>query len=196
MIESDPVKLSAFHSDEELLARLREGDEKAFIEIYERFWYKMYLIAYQRLRKKELAREMVQNLFLKLWEKRHELQIRQLENYLFVSIRHAVIDHINARLVADHYREYCSVFAAIKEETTERMVAFNEVSNALEEGLTKLPEKSQQVFRLSRLDHWPLDKIARHLALSEKTVQYHLTRSLKFLRSYLKEFTFLLFLFS
>jgi RNA polymerase sigma-70 factor (family 1) len=196
LIENDPVKLPAFHSDEELLIRLREGDEKAFIEIYERFWYKMYLMAYQRLRKKELARELVQNLFLKLWEKRHSLQIRQLENYLFVSIRHAIIDHINARLVADHYREYCSVFAAVKEETTARMVAFDEVSNALEEGLTRLPEKSQQVFRLSRLDHWPVDKIARHLALSEKTVQYHLTRSLKFLRAYLKEFTFLLFLFN
>jgi len=184
------MKPDSFHSDDKLMQRLREGDKQAFIEIYEKFWYKIFLIAYQRLRKKELAQELVQNLFLKIWEKRSSLQIRNIESYLFVSIRHAIIDHINAELLATHYNEYCSIFSAVKEETTERMVAFDEVSNALEEGLNMLPEKSQQVFRLSRLNNWPIDKIARHLALSEKTVQYHLTRSLKFLRTYLKEFTF------
>lgn len=189
------MKPSSLHNDDNLMERLREGDEKAFIEIYEKFWYRIFLIAYQRLREKEVARELVQNLFLKIWEKRASLQIRNIESYLFVSIRHTIIDHINTRLVVSHYHEYCSVFSALEEETTERMVAFDEVSDALEEGLNQLPEKSQQVFRLSRLNNWPIDKIARHLALSEKTVQYHLTRSLKFLRTYLKEFTFSLFLF-
>jgi RNA polymerase sigma-70 factor (ECF subfamily) len=184
------MKPSSFRSDDELLKELRQGNEKAFIEIYEKFWYKIFLIAYQRLHKKELAQELVQNLFLKIWEKRLSLQIRNIEGYLFVSIKHAIIDHINAELALNNYHEYCSIFSTVKEETTEKMVAFDEVSNALEEGLNRLPEKSQQVFRLSRLSNWPIDKIARHMDLSEKTVQYHLTRSIKFLRTYLKEFTF------
>lgn len=191
------MKVSSYQNDEELLEALRNGDENAFNEIYERFWYRIFLAAYQRLRKKELAQEMVQNLFLKLWEKRASLQIRQLEHYLFASIRHAIIDHINAQLVVNNYREYYTAFTKVEEETTDRMVALDEVSEALEEALTRLPEKSQEVFRLSRLNHWPVDKIANHLDLSTKTVQYHLTKSLKFLRAHLKEFTvsFLAFLF-
>jgi len=169
---------------------LRAGDERSFNEIYERYWYKIFLVAYQRLRRKEPAQELVQNLFLKLWERRTTLQIRHIENYLFVSIRHAIIDHINRQLVANHYKDYVSLYTVLKEETTDRMVALDEVSDALEKGLTQLPIKSQQVFRLSKLNNWPTERIAQYLDLSEKTVQYHLTKSLKYLRTHLKEFTF------
>lgn len=178
-----------------LLSNLAKGDEKAFVEIYNKYWYRIFLAAYQRVRKKEVAEELVQNLFLKLWEKRGTIEIRQIENYLYTSIRHAVLDYIDAQLTVNNYLSYCKVFRTVKEETTQHMIALNEVSGAIEEGLTKLPQKSREVFTLSRLNHWSVEKIADHLHLSEKTVQYHLTKSLKFLRSYLKEFTYLLLCF-
>jgi RNA polymerase sigma-70 factor (family 1) len=186
------LETQANHTDDRLLECLRNGDATAFAKIYRKYWYKIFSIAYQRVHEKEIAQELTQNLFLKLWEKRASLNIQKLESYLFVSIKHAVIDHIHSQLVVNNYREYCRVFSLLEEETTERMVALDEITDALEEGLTKLPEKSSEVFRLSRLNHWPVDKIASHLDLSEKTVRYHLTKSLKFLRTHLKEFTFFL----
>lgn len=186
------------HDNEELLLlQLAEGNEHAFVAIYDLYWEKIFLIAYRRLKSKEIAEELVQNLFLKLWEKRASLKILQLEHYLHKSIRNAVLDYIDSQIVSNSYRTYWKFFGKSKEDTTDQMVALGEVSSAIEEGLSKLPQKSQEVFKLSRLDHWPTVKIAEHLHLSEKTVQYHLTKSLKFMRAYLKEFIFsLLLLFS
>ena len=60
--------LTATHQDEELLLKdLREGSEEAFLKIYEAYWYKVFLIAYKRLGKKDIAEELTQDLFLKLW---------------------------------------------------------------------------------------------------------------------------------
>lgn len=189
------MKLLKSYSEGQLVNALKTGDEVAFNIVYERYWYRMFLLAYQRIHKKEPAQEMVQNLFMKLWEKRASLDITDLDGYLYGSMKHAVIDYIRAQLVASNYIQYRTTNFSNTEETTERMVALDDVSEALEAGITKLPEKSQQVFRLSRLNNWPTDKIASHLNLSEKTVQYHLTKSLKFLRTYLREFTYSIFIY-
>ncbi len=183
------LRLQKNYSDKQLINALQQGDVAAFNKIYELFWYRLFLVAYQRLRQKEVARELVQNLFMKLWEKRESLIIDDLNGYLYGAMKYAVIDYIRSQLVANKYIQHRTTAQNGIEETTERMVAFDDISEALEEGIMKLPEKCQQVFRLSRLNNWPTDKIASHLNLSEKTVQYHLTKSLKFLRRYLREFT-------
>jgi len=175
--------------DKILLHRLLQGDEQAYIETYDRYWYKLFLSSYRRTRNKAVAEELVQNLFLKLWEKRGTLAISQLENYLFSSIRNATIDFLNKEMVAGKYLQHQKVFLSLEGNTTEEMVELNILEEEMEKGLQALSGKSETVFRLHRIDNWPVDKIARHLNLSEKTVHYHLTRSVKFIRSYLQEFT-------
>ncbi|MEX1238249.1 MAG: sigma-70 family RNA polymerase sigma factor [Cyclobacteriaceae bacterium] len=175
--------------DKILLHRLLQGDEQAFIETYGRYWYKLFLSSYRRTRNKAVAEEIVQNLFLKLWEKRGTLAIGRLENYLFSSIRNATIDFLNKQMVADKYLEHQKVYLYLEGNTTEEMVELDNLEEEIEKGLQALSGKSEKVFRLRRMDHWPVEKIALHLNLSEKTVHYHLTRSTKFIRSYLQEFT-------
>lgn len=179
---------------DDLLENLRLGDEDAFLKIYETYWYKVYSVAYKRLHDKAISEELTQDLFLKLWEKRAQLRIEQLENYLVTSIKHAVIDHIQSGIVADKYIAHYKAFIAVNNNATEEIVNFAELSDAIEKGLEQLPEKSQEVFRLSRLSHLPAHKIAERLNLSEKTVGYHLTKSVKFMQAYLREHTYLCFL--
>ena len=188
--------MMSIHSgnDKALLHRFRQGDETAFIQIYDRYWYKLFLSSYRRIRDKSAAEELVQNLFLKLWEKRGSLIINQLENYLFSSIRNATIDYLNKQMVADKYVEHYKSYASLESNSTEEMVELNNLQEAIDRGLQTLSGKSEKVFRLHKMDHWPVEKIARHLHLSEKTVHYHLTRSVKFIRSYLQEFTLTLLL--
>lgn len=183
--------LNTAYTEEELLIALHEGDEEAFLKIYDQYWYRVFAIAYKRLKKKEIAEELTQDLFLKLWEKRMHLKLCKLENYLFVSIKNSVIDHINSGLVANKYIDHYKAFVEINCNTTQNIVAFDDLSEAIEKGLKKLPTKSQQAFRLNRLNNWAPDQIAKHLNLSEKTVGYHLTKSLKFMRSYLREYLLL-----
>jgi RNA polymerase sigma-70 factor (ECF subfamily) len=183
------------NDEDKIVKAINEGDEEAFIKIYELYWYMVFSIAYKRLGKKEIAKELTQDLFLKLWEKRCELKPQKISNYLCVSIKNAVIDHIHSRLVADKYIDFYKTLGESKSSATEDVVEFDDLSEAIERGLSKLPTKTQEVFKLSRLDSWPSDKIARHLNLSEKTVGYHLTKSLKFMRSYLREYLLMGFLF-
>jgi len=176
------------YNEEEILKALREGDEEAFLKIYETYWYKVFLIAYKRLGKKDIAEELTQDLFLKLWEKRQSLKPQKIGNYLSVSIRNSVIDHIHSGLVANKYVDFYKTYAELSAKDTEDAVEFDELSEAIEKGLSKLPVKTQEVFKLSRLNHWSSEKIAKHLNLSEKTVGYHLTKSLKYMRTYLREY--------
>lgn len=180
--------------DKILLHRFLQGDEHAFIETYDRYWYKLFLSSYRRTRNKAIAEEIVQNLFLKLWEKRGTLAIAQLENYLFSCIRNATIDYLNKQMVADKYLEHQKVYSSMQGNTTEEMVDVDNLEEEIEKGLQALSGKSEEVFRLHRMHQWPVEKIAQHLHLSEKTVHYHLTRSVKFIRSYLQEFTLVILL--
>src|SRR5688500_7179146 len=175
--------------DKVLLHRFLQGDEQAFVETYDRYWYKLFLSSYRRTRNKDVAEEIVQNLFLKLWEKRGTLAIGQLENYLFSSVRNATIDFLNKQMVADKYLEHQKTYLSLEGNTTEEMVGLDNLEEEIEKGLQALSGKSETVFRLHRMGQWPVGKIALHLNLSEKTVHYHLTRSMKFIRSYLQEFT-------
>lgn len=180
--------------DENLVKRLRAGDNLAFVDIYEKYWHKVFHIAYRRVSEKEVAKELTQDLFLKLWEKRKKIEIDKLENYLVTAIKNAVINHIESQLVANRYLIYYKSFVSLQNLTTENSINFNELSEAVEKGLANLPEKSRVVFRLNKLDHWPVEKVALHLHLSEKTVGYHLTKSVKFMRIFLKEYTLAAFL--
>jgi RNA polymerase sigma-70 factor (ECF subfamily) len=175
------------------LFRFADGDEKSFTEIYKHYWYRLFLSSYRRIKDKAAAEELVQDLFLKLWQKRGELRIEQLEKYLFSSIRNATIDYISKEMVAGKYLEYQKVFASREANVTEQMVALNDLEEALERGLHSLSGKSEKIFRLYRMDKWPVEKIAHHFGLSKKTVLYHVTRSQKFIRSYLQQFTLILF---
>ena len=173
-----------------------DDDEEAFLKIYDEYWYKVFLIAYKRLGKKDIAEELTQDLFLKLWEKRHILKPQNISGYLFVAIKNSVIDHIHAGLVANKYLDFHKTFRALSSTDTQNIVEFDDLAQAIEQGLIKLPSKTQEVFKLSRLESWSLDKIARHLHLSEKTVGYHLTKSLKFMRAYLREYLLTILLFT
>jgi RNA polymerase sigma-70 factor (family 1) len=183
------------HNENKTVKAFSDEDEEAFLKIYEEYWYRVFLIAYKRLGNKDIAEELTQDLFLKLWEKRHSLKPQNIGSYLFVAIKNSVIDHIHSGLVANKYLHFYKTFGELYSTATQNIVEFDDLAQAIEKGLTRLPKKTQEVFKLSRLESWSLDKIARHLHLSEKTVGYHLTKSLKFMRAYLREYLLMISLF-
>jgi RNA polymerase sigma-70 factor (family 1) len=180
---------SAFTTSEiELIDNLIQGDRNSFTIIYKKYWYKLYLIAYRKLKDREIAEELVQEIFVGLWEKRSNSGIQSLERYLVCAMKYAVIDHIRCQITRNKYLEYYRAFVETDQSETEELIAMNDLASSLEIGLNSLPDKSQEVFRLSRMESWPVYKIASHLHLSEKGVEYHITKSLKTLRIVLKDF--------
>jgi RNA polymerase sigma-70 factor (ECF subfamily) len=170
-----------------LIEGLKAGNEEAFTAVYKEYWYRMFLVAYRKLQHREVAEEIIQDIFTRLWKEREKLQISSLGYYLFSAVRYEVIDHIRTQGSENKYLDYYKSFSSFEDCTTEDAIAFNDLSRTVEEGLDILPEKSKEIFKLHRLENWPVAKIARHFQLSEKAVEYHITKATKSMRIYLRD---------
>ena len=183
-------------SDEGLLNRLLNGDQEAFEDIFVRYWYQLFKVANARIKSREEAEEIVQDIFASLWKNRSTLLISNLPNYLFSSVRKGVISKIRSKLVHQKYRNYYLKFFPTYSMDTDDTVEFDELSSAIENALLRLPEKSQQVFRLNRLQGLSIPEISETLKMPRRTIEHHLTKSLRALRIHLKDYMlFLLIIF-
>ncbi|GAB3262388.1 RNA polymerase sigma-70 factor [Larkinella harenae] len=178
--------MNAGITDEKLVDALSEGNTQAFGEIYNRYWYKLFCVAYHETGSREDAEELVHDLFESLWNKRHQALIRHLSSYLVVSIKHLSTNYIKSKITRRRYQEYLILHELRQSEITDDAVNYSDLSKAIEEVMKKLPEKTCQVFTLSRFENQPVKDIARRLNLSEKAVEYHITKSLKVLQEQLK----------
>ncbi len=100
----------------------------------------------------EEAEEIVQNIFSTLWEKRHALEITNLSIYLQISVRNRVVNRIRQKITQRKYWEYYKKFIPVANEETGDAVLYNDLSESVQRAIQKLPHKSQQVFRLSRIE--------------------------------------------
>jgi len=174
-------------SEQDLIEGLRAGDRNAFTAIYQEYWYRMFVVAQRKLQNRELAEELIQDIFTRLWKERETIRITQLDYYLFSAVRYEVIDQIRAVGRQNNYIQYYHAFRSFEDLNTENTVALNDLIGMIDKGLEILPDKSREVFQLSRLENWSVQKIALHMGLSEKAVEYHLTKATKSIRIYLKE---------
>ena len=90
-------------SDSELLNSMIEGDDCAFQEIYRRYWYKLYMATKRKLIFEEDAQEIVQDIFVDLWERRSQVQIKELSSFLFSAVKYSILNHIRTRIVRERY---------------------------------------------------------------------------------------------
>jgi len=178
----------AEHSENEhLITSLQQGSEEAFTVIYQRYWYKMFLVAYRKLQDKAAAEEIIQDIFLRLWKERNTAKINNLDYYLFSAVRYEVISQIRSNVSRGTYAGNASDFDSLSECNTENQMALKELLSQIEKGLHDLPEKSGEIFRLYKLENWSINRIATHFDLSEKAVEYHLTKATKSVRNHLKQ---------
>ncbi|MBO2011041.1 sigma-70 family RNA polymerase sigma factor [Hymenobacter negativus] len=175
-------------SDADLLTALYSDDEGSFAEIYQRYCYRLFTLAYQKLKSRETAEELVQDLFENLWNRRANHEIQQLEQYLFSALRYRIINYIKMQQVRSGYELYRRLHTSEADSTTENALALNELSAALRASVQRLPAKTREIFQLSRLEQYSVAEISGRVHLSEKAVEYHLTKSLKLLRIYLRDF--------
>lgn len=178
-------------TDDELIVLFKEGCESAFREIYSRYWKGVFQVAYKKVHHKELAEELTQNLFVELWRKRESVIIVSITNYLFGSLKYSIINHYKSQLVRAKYQDHLKTHNNDRVDNTDYLLMLNELSDALNEGIARLPKKTGEVFKLSRMEHYSVKEISRELNISEKAVEYHITQSLKSMRFHLKDYLFL-----
>ncbi|SDN00255.1 RNA polymerase sigma-70 factor [Siphonobacter aquaeclarae] len=169
-------------TDEQLVDFLQQGQKKAFEEVYNRYWYTLYGVAYQSTGTREEAEELVHDLFENLWNRRESLVIRHLGSYLVVAIKHLATNYIKSKITHRKYQEYLILNEIRQSYSTQEILDFEDLSEAVEEVMKRLPERTSEIFRMSRFENQSVKDIANRFNLSEKAVEYHITKSLKVLK--------------
>lgn len=171
------------HSDDELLAFLKLDELGAFKEIYGRYWKKMFGEAYKRLKSKELAEELVQEIFTNFWLRRNDLKVNtNIGGYLHLAIYNGVVDLYRKELIKEKYKASFKIVHSELDTSTEDSILLKDLAYDIETKVSHLPDKCRSVYELSRNEHKSNKEIAMYLGISEKTVENHLTKALKRLR--------------
>jgi RNA polymerase sigma-70 factor (family 1) len=166
---------------------------RAFDFLYQKYFSKLYGAVYKRLQNRELTEEVVQELFISLWERRTVLSISTtIEAYLFSSVKYLVIAQYKKNNLFEKYSNSLNP-EANDDNFTEQAVAFDELNTAYQNALKLLPERCREVFLLKRTG-LSQREISEKMDISEKTVENQMTKALKILREALSDYTVLIVL--
>lgn len=177
-------------SDAQHIEELRVGNKAVFEVVYKNHFDALYRYAYSILRDEYQSEEMVQNVFLKIWEKKDELAIQtSLKAYLFRSVYNACLNWIQHQKVKQQYETHTThVMNNVKPENPIQVSQYKSLQEALHKAMDELPEQCRTVFQMSRFGELKYREIASELNISEKTVENHMSKALKLLRLKLADF--------
>ncbi|REL38069.1 RNA polymerase sigma-70 factor [Rhodohalobacter sp. SW132] len=161
-------------NDTKLVQKIIEGSEEAFREIYWLYCDQLHRLAFQFLRDQQLAEDAVQDIFLKLWNQRHQLdENRSIKGFLLISLKNHVLNllKINKRRILRQF-EYSRINTN-KVNETDGAVICSELHSLIEHCLENLPVAKRRVYELKRVGDFSNKEIASELGLSENTVKSH-----------------------
>lgn len=174
-------------NDTILIQKISEGCEKAFREIYDRYHVQMFYIAKKYLKDAGMSEDAVQDIFVKVWQKRRELvHVNSIKSYLFTMVRNHVLN-----MLRDRKSELTSI-SSVKEEKlpaknpTEEKLQYSEYETVLRKGVSELSGRKREVFELRTIKGLTNSEVAEHLQIHVRTVKTHYYNSSKFIRTYLK----------
>ncbi|WP_217603328.1 RNA polymerase sigma-70 factor [Chitinophaga sp. GbtcB8] len=167
-------------TDADLIMSLREGNGDAFAEIYTRYWKPLLAIAYNHSRDKIIAEEIVQEVFIGLWNRRNELYIDNINAYLATAVRLSVFKQYVRQKRRDQIKEQAAgpALSTWDEEKIYTRFLQQHINGIVE----VLPEKCRLVFKLSRDEGLSIPEVAQRMGIAEKTAEAHLTKALKVLK--------------
>lgn len=182
-------------SDEDLLKLVSQGDQNAFGIIFEKYWKRLYSYAYRIYREEEICEDVVQEIFISLWNNSQNILILNLEAYLLKSVKYKISNHIRSlKFTKDHLDVLEGIIVSQKSIND---VEYKEFESGIMEKINKLSPKCREVFVLSRIEYLSNSEIAARLNLSIHTVEKHISNALKELRgnlNVLKYYTLLIVL--
>ena len=176
------MEIARDFSELDCLRRLKQDDERAFDALFRHYSALVYRFAYSYLKSRPEAEEIVQECFLKIWEKRQQLHDDvPLKGYLFTTAHHAILNQLRRQ---GHHLRYQAHTATQEPSLVDNGVEFTELEGLYRTALEQLPPKRREIFILSRQQGLSYPEIAAQLNLSVKTVEAQMSHALKFLRTY------------
>ncbi|MGM9508105.1 RNA polymerase sigma-70 factor [Larkinella sp. GY13] len=162
-----------------------KADSAAFAELHARFSGKLYALAYRKTGDSDAAEDLVQDLFVTLWVQREALSIdKTVQVYLFSALKNRIISYLRKQILHKSVsldEVYSEVQVSHSANVVQEWIQVREVQEVYLRELKNLPEKSREVFELSR-SGLANKEIAEQLGLAEKTIEFHISKCLRVLR--------------
>lgn len=172
------------YSDEALFQMVINDNQHAYTEIYNRYSYLLHSHAFIKLQNREEAKDVVQELFVTLWDKRHLIQLESnLSGYLYRTLRNKTLNIIAHKKVHAAHELSLQLFLDNQPVPADYQTRDKQLTLLIESEIQSLPKKMREIFILSRKEHLSHKEISKKLNLSEKTVKNQINNALKVLRS-------------
>ncbi|MGN6438886.1 MAG: RNA polymerase sigma factor [Agriterribacter sp.] len=181
------LHLEPLHNEPILLDQLSNSSEQAFRGVYDAYSGAIYAVAMRHLKEAHLAEDIVQTVFLKVWESRATLKdIRHFSSWLFTISRNTIISTLRKQGSHETYRNYLKTRSEVYAESPEAVCIKRDIRCLIEQAVTELSPQQRLAFQLQRDEGLSYDAIGERMGIATNTVRAHLYRANQFIRSYLQ----------
>jgi len=169
-----------------LLKGLKRSDHECFQQLFNQYSQPLYRFALSYLKSEQAAEDVVQEVFYKVWKKRKDIDTgKSFQSYLFTIALNAIRKQFNKLAGSNQLKHDLLISFSQNKNTFDNKEDFQELLNKLEEFINRMPEKRRAIFRRKKLEGKSHKEIAGEFSITTKTVEYHITEAMKFLK---KEF--------
>ncbi|QDH81345.1 RNA polymerase sigma-70 factor [Echinicola soli] len=168
------------YSDDQLFQKVRQGDHLAFDRLFDRYWKRLFEYAFKMLQDREQAEDVVQEVFVQLWENAPQREIRHLSGYFFRAVKYQVANTIRNQKWNIGWEDVEQKDLFVDEGDQPDITA---IYDLLEKRIEQLPPKCKEVFYLNKKEGYTAKEIAAALNISRRTVEAHLQKALKSLKT-------------
>ena len=175
----------------ESLQPINLNDESSLEQIFRQYWTKLYIYAFNVLGEREICEDIVQEIFVNLWTKRQDIQIYDLNSYLYQSVKYQIFNHFRR---SKYEKELFKRFELINTEyKIDEIYEKKEMKVHIKNVVSRLPEQRRLIFQMSRYEGLSNREISENLNISLQTVKNQISESLKYIRKSLNNFYQLFF---
>lgn len=179
-------------SDNELCRLLKEGDHRAFLEVYDRYSPLLQQHAHRRITEKQEVEDVLQELFSHLWERRHSMTIEaNLPGYLYKALRNRILNHFARKKTQEAHLLSLANHMELAASPADHHLRENELALLIQQEIDALPPKMRKVFLLHRSGELTYKQIAEKTGTSDHTIATQIKTALRILRERLKAYRWL-----
>ncbi|HEY8387712.1 MAG TPA: sigma-70 family RNA polymerase sigma factor [Parasegetibacter sp.] len=174
------------HNEKILLQRVAEGDQESYRLLYKKYWDQMFANALHFTKSPELAKDLTQEIFLKIWMLRARLkEVENFESFLYRTAKNMIVDELRRLLRIKSHQEFLYAYFQENSQTSLNNTELKELAEKVEQAISQLPGQMQKAFRLSRFEGLTHEQIASQMGISKVTSQNYIARSLIVIRKFL-----------
>jgi len=196
IIKSFITSLPREHIHHKLLVdAFKNSNQKAFQKLFEFYWEGMFYSAKVIVVSEDAAKDVVQDIWINLWENRQKLEIRNIQSYLFTAVRYECFKYLKNHKFNTVQLEIIKSLKLCTEPTVKNLHDLEETQISIDTALCRLSPRCRQIFKLSRIHNTSNDEIAVRLGISKRSVENQISIALKYIRQNLTPTRFSIYVF-